>query len=111
VPLQTSFRSTQDVLTAVDKVFESEINRQGVAYSAGRIRHTSLREDQPGRVEVWPLVQAERQEEPEDWTAPVDAPRPPAVIVAERVAATISAWIRNGESSRAWAARSPQATS
>jgi ATP-dependent helicase/nuclease subunit A len=97
VPLETSFRSTQDVLTAVDKVFESEINRQGVAYSTGPIRHASLREDQPGRVEVWPLVQAERQDDPEDWTAPVDAPRPPAVIVAERVAETISAWIRNGE--------------
>jgi len=97
VPLETSFRSTQDVLTAVDKVFESEINRRGVAYSTGAIRHTSLRRDQPGRVEVWPLVQAERQEEPEDWTAPVDAARPPAVIVAERVAATISDWIRDGD--------------
>ena len=97
VPLETSFRSTQDVLTAVDRVFESEANRQGVAYSTGAISHKSLRKDQPGRVEVWPLAQAERQEEPEDWTAPVDAPRPPAVIVAERVAATISDWIAKGE--------------
>ena len=31
VPLQISFRSTQDVLTAVDKVFESDMNRRGVA--------------------------------------------------------------------------------
>ncbi|GAB4357790.1 MAG: double-strand break repair helicase AddA [Oricola sp.] len=97
VPLETSFRSTQDVLSAVDRVFESEANRAGVAYSAGAIRHESLRKDQPGRVEVWPLVKAESHEEPEDWTAPVDAPRPPAVIVAERIADTVSRWVRDGE--------------
>ncbi|QKV19795.1 double-strand break repair helicase AddA [Oricola thermophila] len=97
VPLETSFRSTQDVLSAVDKVFEFEANRAGVALSSGPIRHVSLRKDQPGRVEIWPLVKAERQEEPEDWTAPVDAPRPPAVIVAERIADTVSRWIREGD--------------
>jgi ATP-dependent helicase/nuclease subunit A len=97
VPLQTSFRSTQDVLSAVDIVFESDRNRQGVAFGAGRIAHKSLRDNQPGRVEVWPLVQDEKRDEPEDWTDPVDTPRPAAVVVAERVAATIAGWIDSGD--------------
>ncbi len=97
VPLQTSFRSTRDVLDAVDIVFESDLNRQGVAFSTGRIVHKSLRENQPGRVEVWPLEKDEKRDEPEDWTDPVDMPRPSAVIVAERVAETIGNWIENGE--------------
>ncbi|MAS06952.1 MAG: double-strand break repair helicase AddA [Ahrensia sp.] len=97
VPLQTSFRSTRDVLEAVDIVFESDLNRQGVAFSTGRIVHKSLRENQPGRVEVWPLEKDAERNEPEDWTDPVDMPRPSAVIVAERVAETIGTWIRSGE--------------
>ncbi|WP_425416551.1 double-strand break repair helicase AddA [Oricola indica] len=97
VPLETSFRSTEDVLTAVDIVFESETNKRGVAYGRSEIRHKSLRSGQPGRVEVWPLVRDEDGGEQEDWTAPVDMPRPAAVTVAERVAATIAGWIESGE--------------
>ncbi len=97
VPLETSFRSTQDVLSAVDVVFESEMNRRGVAYGTGVIRHKSLREGQPGWVEVWELERAREHTETEDWTAPVDTPPAPAVTVAERVASVISGWIANGE--------------
>lgn len=97
VPLATSFRSTGDVLGAVDIVFESDQNRQGVAYGASAVRHRSLRSRQPGRVEVWPLVRNEDEEETEDWTEPIDAPRPATVTVAERVADTIAGWIERGE--------------
>jgi ATP-dependent helicase/nuclease subunit A len=97
VPLETSFRSTQDVLTAVDMVFETDTNRKGVVYGTGSIRHKSLRTAQPGRVEIWPCVNAEDHEEPDDWTAPVDTPPLPSVIVAERVAAVIAGWMDSGE--------------
>lgn len=97
VPLQTSFRSTQDVLSAVDTVFGIGANRQGVAFGTGEIRHRSLRLNEPGRVDVWPLVQEEKADETEHWTDPVDLPSPASVIVAERVAKTIKGWMDRGE--------------
>ncbi|WP_158284655.1 double-strand break repair helicase AddA [Oricola cellulosilytica] len=97
MPLQTSFRSTQDVLTAVDTVFEHETNRAGVSRDERPTRHVSLRTDQPGRVEIWPMERASDDDEPTDWTAPVDAPPLPSVVVAGRVAATIADWLASGE--------------
>jgi ATP-dependent helicase/nuclease subunit A len=97
VPLETSFRSTQDVLSAVDYVFETEETRRGVAYGTGVVRHKSLRQDQPGHVEIWPLERAREHDESSDWTAPVDTPPAPSIVVAERIANTICGWIKGNE--------------
>lgn len=86
-PLFLSFRSTREVLDAVDKVFDSEIARDITAstYEA----HAAHRDSEPGRVVVLPRIVRQRVEEPEDWTEPYDAPSAAETQLAERVAEEI----------------------
>jgi len=97
VELQVSFRSTQAVLDAVDRVFAVERNRAGLTREGLPTRHVSLRAGAPGRVEVWDRVARPKPEREEDWTAPVDAIEEPALIVATRIADTIRGWLDTGE--------------
>ncbi|HWK63925.1 MAG TPA: double-strand break repair helicase AddA [Rhizobiaceae bacterium] len=97
VRLTWSFRSTGDVLAAVDRVFEREAVRKGLTRDAEQIDHKAIRFDAPGYVEIWPPVGADTVEEPDDWTVPVDHASAPAVKVAENVARTIEGWLRRGE--------------
>jgi ATP-dependent helicase/nuclease subunit A len=97
VRLTLSFRSTDDVLQAVDRVFAGEEARRGITLDPGPVQHNAIRVGAPGYVEVWPSVGADAAEEPDDWTQAVDHAHAPAVRVAENVAATIQNWIRSGE--------------
>jgi len=97
VRLNWSFRSTQDVLDAVDAVFASETVRRGVTRDKDAPSHKALRDAAPGYVEVWPTLGAEAVDEPDDWTQPVDHAKAPAVELAARIAATISGWLASGE--------------
>ncbi|HEY4192341.1 MAG TPA: double-strand break repair helicase AddA, partial [Mesorhizobium sp.] len=96
--LSLSFRSTQDVLSAVDLVFADPQVRRGISHDADAPRHTAIRHDAPGYVELWPSVGADTVDEPDDWTLPVNHLRAPAVLVAERVADTIQHWLKSGNS-------------
>jgi ATP-dependent helicase/nuclease subunit A len=95
--LTLSFRSTQDVLSAVDRVFADEAVRRGIGHDAGPVLHNAIRHDAPGYVEVWPSVGAEAVEDEDDWTKPVNHVSAPAVQVAEQVAETIQNWLDRGE--------------
>jgi ATP-dependent helicase/nuclease subunit A len=95
--LTWSFRSTGDVLAAVDRVFADPEVRRGISHDPDPLDHKPIRNDAPGYVEVWPSLGAEQVEEPDDWTLPVDHARAPAVRVAETIAATIRHWLRTGE--------------
>ncbi|MGI6855546.1 double-strand break repair helicase AddA [Mesorhizobium sp. 1B3] len=97
VRLTWSFRSTGDVLAAVDRVFERDAVRKGLTRDAEQIDHKAIRFDAPGFVEIWPPIGADTVEEPDDWTVPVDHASAPAVKVAENVARTIEGWLRRGE--------------
>ncbi|MBP0575603.1 hypothetical protein J8J27_33280, partial [Mycobacterium tuberculosis] len=69
VPLRHSFRSTQDVLSAVDTVFVDRPAGAGVS-AAGWQTHVAVRAGAPGEVELWPVEQAAPDAtEPEDWLA------------------------------------------
>jgi ATP-dependent helicase/nuclease subunit A len=57
VELNVSFRSTPAVLDAVDWVFGEIEAARGVA-EPGDVIHLPSRKDEPGRVELWPLVSA-----------------------------------------------------
>jgi ATP-dependent helicase/nuclease subunit A len=96
VELTWSFRSTNDVLEAVDAVFAPEPARRGVTAGTG-VRHRAIRAADPGYVEIWPSIAADAVEEPDDWTLPVDHARAAAVRVAENIARTINGWISAGE--------------
>ncbi|MGX5800754.1 double-strand break repair helicase AddA [Bradyrhizobium sp. Arg314] len=95
--LTWSFRSSDDVLAAVDRVFAEPGVRRGISHDPDPLSHKAIRTDAPGYVEVWPSIGAEMVEEPDDWTLPVNHASAPAVRVAEHVATTIQSWLRNGE--------------
>lgn len=95
VPLHMSFRSTADVLEAVDRVFDDPETRRGL--SEFKTAHSAVRRDEPGYVELWPSLPTGADQEEDDWTKPVDHLAAPAVKLAERITSTIAGWIADGE--------------
>lgn len=97
VRLDRSFRSTEDVLSAVDLVFASEQSRQGLTQDPDPFEHKAIRRSEPGRVEAWPFIGVTQVEEPDDWTQAIDHASAPAVKLAEAIAERIQSWLRTGE--------------
>src|SRR5690606_35083604 len=97
VRLTRSFRSTEDVLAAVDLVFSDTSHRDGLTQDPEPIQHLAIRSNQPGHVELWPSLGPVDVEEPEDWTEAVDHASAPAVRLAEQIAKTIDQWLRTGD--------------
>jgi len=90
--LYLSFRSTEDVLTAVDQVFSREDNRRGLSADGSPVAHASNRIGQAGAVDLWDIITEEgSDEEDEDWLAPFDRPAEKSSVVqlAQRMAAVI----------------------
>ena len=97
VPLTQSFRSTADVLGAVDAVFEREIAHRGLSVDAVGPTHETARLGAAGRVEVWPLVTPEPTLLPDKaWNAPFDelALKSPVARLAQRIAEAVEGWIK-----------------
>jgi ATP-dependent helicase/nuclease subunit A len=95
VKLQRSFRSTWDVLSAVDLVFASEERRRGLTRDGDAFEHKAIRHE-PGSVEVWPFATTTSVEEPDDWAQAIDHASAPAVQVAEQIANRVDGWLKNG---------------
>ncbi|KQS76083.1 ATP-dependent DNA helicase [Rhizobium sp. Leaf384] len=95
VRLQLSFRSTEDVLSAVDSVFREPAHARGLSARNEPVVHASNRVGHPGLVEIWDAIAPAPSLEEEDWTAAFDATpeNAPANILAERIAATLASWI------------------
>ncbi|MEM1198330.1 MAG: double-strand break repair helicase AddA [Pseudomonadota bacterium] len=95
VRVNISFRSTQTVLDAVDKVFEDPLAQKGLADD--EILHQANRLGQAGRVELWPLFEREEEDERDPYE-PVDAPgaADPRLELARHIAATIKSWLDEG---------------
>ncbi|MFI5011743.1 MAG: double-strand break repair helicase AddA [Hyphomicrobiales bacterium] len=99
VALNVSFRSTQDVLDAVDAVFAVDRHFEGLTSDGGPPQpHISTRRGEPGVVDIWPVVAG-------DETAAVDPFRPPRpgaplmsaeVKLARRIAGEIRRWMAEG---------------
>jgi len=70
--LIVSFRSTPEILYAVDRVFSIPENYQGLDQTPEATAHFSQRMDDPGLVEIWPPVTAEKTPIEENWDAPLD---------------------------------------
>ena len=96
VPLTVSYRSTGDVLTVVDKVFEGEAARAGL--DSAPLVHEPTRKGEPGLVELWPAETKDDKDEPDHWQAPLDhvAANHPSVKLARRIAGKIRDWIAGG---------------
>lgn len=95
VRLTQSFRTAKDVLDAVDRVFADADNRQGLSSDDTPPTHQTARDDGPGLVEIWPVYQAEKREEPRDWLKPVDEEpeNSPSNRLARRIAGQIGEWL------------------
>ncbi|MEM1106538.1 MAG: double-strand break repair helicase AddA [Pseudomonadota bacterium] len=106
-----SFRSSPEVLAAVDAVMASAALDVPTSLSqppleADLPRHTARRANQPGRVELWPIEEKPAPEAADAWDAPVDAQGvgSPKALLATQVVETISTMIDRGDT--VWAPQS-----
>ncbi|MFD1329824.1 double-strand break repair helicase AddA [Mycoplana ramosa] len=95
IRLLLSFRSTRDVLSAVDRVFSIADHARGLSPDNADIVHASNRGREPGAVDVWDVIAPAETIDEQDWTAPFDAvpERAPVNILARRIADTLASWI------------------
>ncbi|MCF3639932.1 double-strand break repair helicase AddA, partial [Rhizobium sp. TRM95111] len=95
IRLLLSFRSTRDVLSAVDQVFASPANARGLGASGDGVVHASNRGREPGVVDLWEMIAAGPAGDEDDWTAPFDAvpEASPVNVLARRIADTLAAWL------------------
>ncbi len=95
VALNSSFRSSDDILRAVDAVFAAGDRAEGLTASGLAIEHIAARQNFPGLVEIWPPERPE-DEEAAEAGAPGHAARVkiPPVALAERIADQIADWLR-----------------
>ena len=104
VPLLSSWRSTPQILSFVDRVFappalaQAIVPRRGEDGEAEPIHHDAVRGDQ-GCVDLWDLIRAEKGEVREAWNAPMDAVTEASAdrILAERIAAEIKDLVARGD--------------
>jgi ATP-dependent helicase/nuclease subunit A len=99
VELERSYRSTASVLKTVDKVFESDVAREGLAFNEKPIIHHWERHGQAGLVELWPTIKKGEAIEVKPWDAPLDRlpVDSPEDRMAGRIAGTIKGWLEDGE--------------
>jgi len=91
VDLKVSFRSTESVLNAVDRVFARADAARGLTEPEDNIEHMASRVQEPGKVVLWPLVGADQ---PEVDTTDLEAGRGPFALPHERLARLIAVHAR-----------------
>ncbi len=100
VPLSVSFRSTPEVLKAVDAVFDRPQAARGVRRTGHDADlHEAVRRGQAGLVEIWPVITPEPKAPRSPWM-PHGADDPmqhPRVILASQIARRIRSWVGNDE--------------
>jgi len=93
--LTVSFRSTPEILYAVDQVFSIPENFRGLDRDPEATAHSSQRMDDAGLVELWPPFMSEKKTISENWDAPLDSVDndSPIIILARNIADHIAALI------------------
>jgi ATP-dependent helicase/nuclease subunit A len=87
-PLALSFRSTTEVLGAVDAVFTGGLEE--AISASGYEAHAANRWQEPGRVVVLPRIVRARGREAESWTDPLDEPTAAEVELADGLAGEVA---------------------
>ena len=100
VRLTVSFRSTRDVIEAVDAVFANPVAFKGLSSdpSEAATVHETVRGDECGAVDLWDLVEPEQVDQDVVWLRPLDSPDrdAPAQRLARTIARTLKAWLQAG---------------
>lgn len=93
-----SFRSGPNVLGAVDCVFAQVEAHAGLTADRVAPVHEALPDAAPGLVEIWDTEKPADKRAIEGWDAPFDtvSETSPAVRLAERIARSVAAWLRQG---------------
>jgi ATP-dependent helicase/nuclease subunit A len=96
--LLMSFRSTPEVLRAVDATFTNVDIADG-PFGSDVIAHTARRDSDVGRVEWWPLAPKPQRVEPKPWDAPQDSDKEATsvAVLCRELAMRTKAWIDAGE--------------
>ena len=95
-----SFRSGENVLGGVDRVFAAQDIFVSVTTDTGGVPpHISLPDAAPGLVELWPLTAPAERREIEGWDAPFDTESEisPRVVLARRIASHVKLWMAGGQ--------------
>lgn len=89
-----SFRSAEPILRLVDSTFIGAA-KEGIS---GDIQHRAFEADKPGRVELWPLVEAIPDSDEKPWYEPLDRPNEsdPRQVLAHQIAGWIDDTIQSG---------------
>jgi len=100
--LTLSFRSTPAILQAVDIVFGSESNSEGLDHDGKPPIHESYRHSSPGFVEIWPPLSVEDNGPDENWSAPLDEPSRGSspVLLARQIAEHIASLVNKASKER-----------
>jgi ATP-dependent helicase/nuclease subunit A len=95
ISLQKSYRSTEAVLKVVDASFADEKLKSAISSKVEKINHQSNRTNEPGRVELWPAITAERENDEVSWPTYTEPKERPNVKkeLAEKIADEITNWI------------------
>ncbi len=99
VPLNRSFRSTKAVLDVVNQVLENPTARVGVLERGEEAIHIAHRNEDGGLVEIWPIEQAEKEDETPPWRPPVERVEKSSSMrrMAEKIANKIADMIHKKE--------------
>jgi ATP-dependent helicase/nuclease subunit A len=92
IPMQTSFRSGEAVMTLVDTVFAGEEARMALSSEGLAVAHIPHRKETYGQAVLYPLLAADKNKEEEEGE------ESPALTeqMAELIASTIAGWLREG---------------
>ncbi|MEJ2623321.1 MAG: double-strand break repair helicase AddA [Pseudolabrys sp.] len=94
-----SFRSGQNVLGSVDRVFaERAVYSSVTTDEIGIPEHQALPDTAPGLTEIWDLIKPADKKEIEGWDAPFDteSEESPRVQLARRIAEHVQRWRAQG---------------
>jgi ATP-dependent helicase/nuclease subunit A len=102
VELTVSFRSTPDIVGAVDAIFRPAAAHTGLSAEARAPVHEAIRRGEPGMVVVWPMEPQPEQPEPGEWAEPLDhiGESAPEAKLANRIATTIRSWLDSSAPAR-----------
>ncbi|QBF29613.1 double-strand break repair helicase AddA [Thalassococcus sp. S3] len=92
--LEFSFRSAEAILRLVDTVFR-ESSEAGFHLDS---QHRAFKDALPGRVDLWPVIEPNKEEDDRAWDNPVDrrSPQHHNVTLATQIADQISTWLGEG---------------
>lgn len=91
--LDYSFRSAQTILSVVDATFTGDLT-EGMD---DQLSHIAFKEDMPGRVDLWPVIEKSEEQDDRRWYEPVDQPSATdhIILMAKRVADQIKHMIKH----------------